>query len=58
MVDWLIFYGKLVGKYTSPMDPSWDGKLMGIGVPLFGHPWGIPMDDSSDDKPNQLLGTC
>ena len=21
---WVDFYGKLVGKYTSPMDPSWD----------------------------------
>ena len=23
------------------MDPSWDGKLMGIGVPLFGHDNGV-----------------
>ena len=26
---WLMFYGKLVGKYTSPMDP------MGDNFPFF-----------------------
>ena len=24
--EWLDFYSKLVGKYTSPMDPSWEMK--------------------------------
>ena len=41
MVD---FYGKLVGKYTGPMDPSWV-----IQPTMFGenahHPW-VPLEIS------------